>query len=106
MIENIATQTLRKLLKALIKAGYDVTIDYERGYDSSGVTEKDGVEAMIEAVQAVDECWIMVGRDGDTYASFVYFIWENEGHAISDYSVSLGDIVDPIADEADRAYCG
>lgn len=106
MIQSIEKQIVRSVVAALIAAGHNFTVDYERGYDPTEITEKDSIDAIIEAAFAVDECWFMIDRDGDTFDTFIYFIWGNGNDGrdcISDYGTSLEAILSPIIEQADNA---
>ena len=116
----------RTAARRLWDAGYFLTVDYDRGFEPSnarGMSNANalGVDGVIEAMNAVDECWLMVhrtapkfrnGQPTEPYDAFVYFIWGNgnEGRdCISDYSTSLAGQIDGLDDawanaQIDRAF--
>lgn len=76
----IATATL----SGLIKAGYYITVDFDRGYEASNarnINSTDQIPTALAAMNAADECWLMLSDaphpDGEPYDAFVYFIWGN-----------------------------
>lgn len=90
----------RRLIDGLLAAGKRITVDYELGLDPALEGSKD-VEAIIAAMDAVDECWLMIGEGKPSYDAFLYFIWGNgeEGRTcLSDYSCSLESIVAPVSE--------
>ena len=94
----VEKQITRKIVEALIAADLRITVGYDHGYDTTlhGSTD---VDAIITACDAVDECWLMIGENNDSYDSFIYFIWDNGNNGldcISDYGMKLQPIMDPI----------
>lgn len=101
MFESIEKQAARIVLKALDDASIPYSIDYENGYEPSGVTSNDSLSKRIEELYACDEGWIMTGTtDGKgPFDGFIRFIWGNGNDGrdcISDYSTSLERMLDPI----------
>lgn len=97
----------RTACQRLIEAGYYITVDYYRGYEASDVINRNSLDGILDAMDAVDECWLMLNRDPVTitdgqpdepYDAWVYFIWSNgdDGRTcISDYDVSLSSLIEP-----------
>jgi len=87
----IEKQITRKIVEALIADGNKVAVDYDRGYEN-GLPASTDVDAIIEACDAVDECWLFVKT------GWVYLIWGNGNgmDCISDYTLSLEPIIDGI----------
>lgn len=101
-------------IKRLMNAGYYVTVDYDRGYEASDARNccsESEISAMLIAMNAVDECWLMVNkdtmtfnRDGEAHGPYdaaAHFIWSNgnEGcDCISDYSDSLCACLDELGE--------
>lgn len=109
-MNSIEKQILTKVVAALIAEGYHLTVDYERGYDSEPENRNlTDIDKIIEAADAVDECWLMVDRtpsEGGPHDHFVYFIWGNgnEGRdCLTDYSMRLDDTIAPISKWAEDA---
>lgn len=100
--ENIIAM---EAIKRLMNAGYYVTVDYDRGYEASDMrncNRLSDMSAILLAMDAVDECWLMVNKEpmtfdcnGNTqepYDAGVRFIWSNGNQGcdcISDYDDSL-----------------
>lgn len=108
MFESIEKQAARAVLKALDDAAIPYWIDYERGFDPSGVTSEDPIAKRVEELFACDEGWIMTGTtDPDEQAdAFICFIWGNGNNGrdcISDYSTSLESILAPICEKLENA---
>lgn len=101
-------------IKRLMNAGYYVTVDYERGYVASEMRNcrhPSEISAMLIAMNAVDECWLMVNKepatftgDGEAHGPYdacVRFIWNNGNKGcdcISDYSDSLCVYLDDLGE--------
>lgn len=108
MFVSIEKQTARAVLKALDEAKVPYSIDYERGYEPSGVTSSDPLAKRVEELFACDEGWIMTGTtDGEgPFDSFIHFIWGNGNggrDCITDYGTSLEHILAPINEALEKA---
>lgn len=108
---NVEEPILRRVCAALIEAGFKLTVDYENGYmDEPPVQNSTDIDAIVEEAFAVDEFHLMTSRSGvggcgNSYDSFVYFIWANGDNGwtcISDYNVSLETILQPVNDWIDE----
>lgn len=111
-MNNIEKQVLRKIVAELFVQGWYVTVDYEYGYDSEPENRNmTDLEKVIEAADAVDECWIMVDkepREIGTYNGFIHLIWDNgnEGRdCITDYSMNLEPVMGPISEWTEEVEC-
>lgn len=99
-----------RIATALVASGKKITVDFSRGYDTEDqYRDLTDIAKIIEACDAVDECWFMLDaeRDGDgakATTGWVYFIWGNgeDGRTcVSDYTTNLDDIMEPVSDWAD-----
>jgi hypothetical protein len=95
----IREMILRRLLTALINEKGKVTVDSDHGYDEEAKSFTNVDEAIKEAFE-YDEVWLMVGGSfKEGYDAWVYIIFGNGNcdlDMISNYSVSLEPIVEPI----------
>lgn len=108
----IEKQIARHMAAAIIQAGHNISVDYGRGYDceAENFALKD-VDKIIEASDAVDEChWMLdAERDGEgaqAQEGYLYFIWGNgdDGRTcLSDYTMNLEPLLEPINKWADEA---
>jgi hypothetical protein len=118
-MNGIEKQIARAVASALINAGHKITVDYERGYDTEDQNrDLTDLDKIIEASDAVDECWWMLDAEPDPEAGacatggWVYFIWGNgdEGRTcVSDYAGSLEPLLEhiwPWAEYAEAALVG
>jgi len=88
-----------RVAEALIKSGRTITVDYNDG-EPLALVNSTNVEAILAVCDETCEgVWFLVDQahPGGGYDNFVRFIWGNERDCINDYSVALGDIIDPIA---------
>lgn len=101
-MNGVEKQIVRKVAKALIEAGYPLTL-----YDGEEETAFTDYDQLIKLCDDLDECWFMTISKADGFSNtFIYFIWGNgnEGRdCISDYGVSLSPIIEPISEWADKA---
>ena len=109
MFISIEKQIARAVLEALDKEGIPHWIDYEGGYEPSGVSSLDPIDKRINELFACDEGYIMTGRtdDDEPADAFIHFIWANGNggrDCISDYSCSLESIIGPISEAADKCF--
>lgn len=81
--------TVRKVWKALKDAGNPVVRVWD-GEESVPVATRD---ECLEAVFAVDQAWLYTASD-----QMVFVVLGNEWDALSDYSVSLEDVLKPVND--------
>ena len=101
MFISFEKQISRAVLEALDAAKIPHWIDYDHGYEPSGVSSLDPIDKRLEELFACDEGWIMTGRtdDEEPADAFIHFIWGNGNHGldcISDYSCSLETVLAPI----------
>lgn len=93
---------------ALVADGYEVAIDYERGFDTQTRTTSRDVFAA--EIQECDEEWVMAWRPGETGKAlgFVYFVYGNDDGTtvISDYSGRLEGAIKPALDLAEAMAAG
>lgn len=100
-------------LSGLIKAGYYISVDFDRGYEASSarnINNPDKIPTALAAMDEVDECWLMLSDaphdDNSAYDAFVYFIWGNgnEGRdCLSNWTST--DRINAVVDPLDETWC-
>ena len=90
----VESKIARKIIRDLKKAGNPIESVW---YDSSGyeTVTVAGENAILNAIFAVDACWLLPQGDG-----WIFFVIGNGWDAISDYTTTLEDVIDPILDWA------
>jgi hypothetical protein len=90
---------VRRLLRALTKANYALSVD-DGADELYAKTEGD----MLALLFNLDDAHLIV-RDPIGGQSFVRLVFGNDGYdVISDYGISLSDIIEPIEDWIIRTY--
>lgn len=90
---------LRKLVQALVAAGYAISVD--SGGEDYDLSNSRDTEAVMADVFAVDDCILHIIK-GREHIGFVRLILDNGPDCISDYSVNLDDIIKPANDYAEQ----
>lgn len=112
-MNGVEKQIARHIARALIAKGYNISVDFERGYDcEEGNFALTDVEKIIEASDEVDECHWMLNAEREpengacATEGYLYFIWGNgeEGRTcLSDYTTNLEPIIQHVNDWSESA---
>ena len=116
----VQTRVIKACIKALLKAGYALTVSYERGcdIDNMPVVGSTKAKAIFDAVNAVDDCHLFVHRPDQqdkpiaenshreqwiNCEGWISLVLGNDGwDVISDYTLSLESVLAPVNELADQ----
>lgn len=87
-IESVETQIARHTVRALLGAGYAITVDCGDGIE---IAESRDETAILRALSATDQDYLLVGG-----RSWVRLIWGNGADLISDYTTDLDPVLEPV----------
>lgn len=100
---TIEGRVVRRTIQALLQAGY--TIDLNDGGETTVFCSR-SLDELMQAAFSTDEDYL-IARDKETgkKVGMVFLVYGNDGHdVVSDYSLSLEDVMKPVNDYAD-GYC-
>lgn len=87
----------KRTIEALLASGATLSVDYG---DEYGLERSRDVEAILEAMFAVDEAYLVVCAPG---RGWVRFIYGNDGpDVINDYTTNLEEVLKPVMALADQ----
>lgn len=108
---NVEQKIVRKIVKALLKAGYFLRTD-EQTHDPRPNIPTDSAEEILKEMMEVDDEFLGVWKPQDITLGmtgrpmgWVRFVYGNDGwDVISDYTTNLEAIIDPICDWVSKTY--
>jgi len=95
--QTVEQKIARAIVEAGVAAGYFLAVDYNE--DDFALAPTKDVEAIMEALGAVDEEWILFYRDPNSARAdgMVFLVYGNDGwDVVNDYSVKLEAIMAPV----------
>lgn len=96
---RLEIQIVRETLRALMGAGYGLTVNNGEDVTPQPFKTEDEAVEMLFAVDEANLCTMSAAGRG----SFVFFVFGNDGHdVICDYGVSLEETLKPVNELADR----
>lgn len=97
-------QIVRKLVTDLLRAGYRLSISYERGFDTeSMLLASTSARKVLEWIRAVDDCHVFIHSPGDAppivggrvnCLGWVFLVGGNGVDVIADYSVRAEPMIE------------
>jgi len=107
---NLEKRIVRQLVRALLRAGYELSVDYNEG-EGRVITWTRDYREVVDALFACDEEWLETQIDSDETEtgfkrSFVRLVYGNDGYdVIADYGISLEPVLAPINAWTDELQC-
>ena len=98
---NIEKRIVKRTVRDLIKAGYELNVDDGDGKVLNIPTTDE--TALLDALMNTDEDYLLVYKPGEPkHFSYVFFVYGNDGYdVISDYGVSLEEDLRGVNEFAD-----
>lgn len=96
---QLEQRIVRRTAKVLLAAGYVLQVN--NGEDITPETPTDSLTGILTGMMETDDEYLIVTGKG--YRGWVRFVYGNDGwDVISDYTVSLEDVLKPVFEYADR----
>lgn len=83
---------IRVFIREALKRGHTLTVT---SYGEDEITRSTQINKIVDALRATDHDYLRV-HDGERYIGSVFLVWGNDPwEVISDYSLSIEDMVKP-----------